>query len=84
MSIPIVCESASIYRWKKICREGSVEKRSHSFSLHFYVSHTMEYFDKIRKVLRFLAECSSWIAIRRRDPDNKTLVKELVKKRDAG
>ncbi|KYN16315.1 hypothetical protein ALC57_11433 [Trachymyrmex cornetzi] len=63
-----VCGSASIYHWKAIYREGIVEKRSHSLSLHFYVSYAMEFLDKIRKVLRFLAEClSPWIAMGRRD-----------------
>jgi len=52
--------SARIYRWKEIYREGSsVKKRNHSLSLHFYMLHVMEFLDKIRKVLRFLAECLS-------------------------
>ena len=34
-----VCESARIYRWKEICREGSGGVENHSLSLHFYVSH---------------------------------------------
>jgi len=72
MTVPMFVRSARIYRWKKIYREGSggVEKRSHSLSLYFYVSHAMEFLDKVRKILRFLTEClSSWIAIgRRNDP----------------
>ncbi|KYQ47515.1 hypothetical protein ALC60_13462 [Trachymyrmex zeteki] len=65
-----VCGSARIYRWKEIYCEGSsgVEKRSHSLSLHFYMSHAMEFLDIIEKALRFLAEClSPWIAMGRRD-----------------
>ena len=46
-----VCESARIYYWKEIYREGSggVKKRSHFFSLHFYVSHAKEFLDKAEK-----------------------------------
>jgi len=69
MTIPTFVESARIYHWKKICRErsGGVEKRSYSLS-YFYMSLAMKLLDKVRKVLRFLAEClSSWIAMGRRD-----------------
>jgi len=55
----------SLLRGSSLLSEGSgdVEKRNHSLSLHFYVSHTMEFFDKVRKVLRFLAEClTPWSA----------------------
>jgi len=65
-----VCGCAKIYYWKEICHKGSgdVEKRSYCFSLYVYVSHVIEFFDKVRKVLRFLAEClSSWIVMERRN-----------------
>jgi len=55
-----VCKSAKMYR-KEICHEGNggVEKRIYSLSLYFYVFHAMELLDKVRNVLRFLAECLS-------------------------
>jgi len=61
-----ICRSARIYHWKEIYHEGSWKKELF-LSLYFYVSHAMELLDKVRKVLRFLAECLSlWIAMRRR------------------
>ena len=54
---------------KFIVKEVAVLRKGFlSLSLHFYMSHAMEFLDKIRKVLCFLAEClSPWIAMERRD-----------------
>jgi len=58
--------SARIYRWKEIYREGSgnVEKKK-LFSLIICL-YAMEFLDKVRKILCFLADClSPWIAMER-------------------
>ena len=79
-SIAVVCGCARIYRWKEIYREksGDVEKRSHSLS-HFHMSHAMEFLDKIRKELHFLAKClSPWIAMGRWDNPPYSIVRLIT------
>jgi len=52
----------------EIYEGNGAEKRNYSLSLHFYMPHVMKFLDKIRKVLRFLAECLLlWIAMGKRD-----------------
>ena len=59
-----ICKNLSL-KGDLLWRTSSTEKRSHSFSLYFYMFQSMEYLNKIWKVLCFLsAEClSSWTAM---------------------
>ena len=53
---------------KKVLRNEASHYIFTCLSLHFYMSYAMEFFDKIRKGLRFLVEClSPWIAMGRQD-----------------
>ena len=52
---------------KKFIVKEAIKKQSHCLSSHFYMPLVMEFLDKIRKVLRFLSEYLSWIAMGRRD-----------------
>jgi len=68
MTIPTFVDLQGFTVGKKFRESDGVEKRSHSLSLYFYVSHAMEFLDKVRKILRFLVEgLSPWITIGRRD-----------------